>query len=94
VYALFDQGERRDFYALITSIAYDSALFGPAQFRHALVAHGISETTPLGTLLLLGMATKDRPNSSAAQDTPGRFDEISTAKVRHESSSATVQILS
>jgi hypothetical protein len=40
------------------------------------------------------MATKDRPNGSAAQDTPGRFDKISTAKVRHESSSATVQLLS
>jgi hypothetical protein len=93
VYALFDQSKRSDFYTLVTGIANYSTLFGPAQFRHALVAHGIPETTPLGTLLLACMTTEYRSKSNTAQDPAGRFDEISTAKIRHESSSATLPIL-
>jgi hypothetical protein len=71
--SFFDQRECSDFYSLITGVSYDSALFGPAQFSHALITHGVLEAIPRLAAALLRLATDNRSESSSTKNPSGSF---------------------
>jgi hypothetical protein len=82
LHTFLDERESCDFNSLITGIAYNPTLFGPAQFRHAFIAHGVFETFPLGRSFFIRAAAKGQSTQGGTtQNAPGHLDEISATKV-------------